>query len=187
MHGEGAGHLLEQFRSQMVGRAGTAGAVGEAPGILFRQLDQLAHRISGEVGLCDQHVGRGHRERDRREVAHWLIAQVLEERGIDGEDANRTDQQRVAIGLGLGDVLGGDRPVRAGLVLDYRGLAEQPLELRADGAADDVGGAAGDERDDDVHRLGGPGLRLRAGCERRREAGDEEAFHWLVSRREAAL
>ena len=57
------------------------------------------------------------------------------------------------VGVGLGDELGGDGAVGAGLVLDHRGLAEELLELRADGAADDVGGAACDEGNDYADRL----------------------------------
>jgi hypothetical protein len=91
-------------------------------------------------------VGRGHRERDRSEVAHRVVAQVLEQRRVDREHADRADQEGVAVGVGLGDELGGDGAVGTGLVLDHRGLAEEFLELRADGASDDVGGAAGDER-----------------------------------------
>ena len=83
MHGKGAGHLLQELRGQMIGRARAAGTVRQAPRILLSQLDELLQRTRRQVGPRDEHVGRGHGERDRREVAHRLVAQVLEERGVD--------------------------------------------------------------------------------------------------------
>ena len=142
------------------------------PGFCFANATSSFSEFGLQLGLGDQHVRRRHRERDRREVAHRVVAQVLEQRRVDREHADRADQDRVAVRIGLGDELGGDGAVRARAVLDHRRLAEQLLELRADGAADDVGGAAGDEGNDDPDRLGGRGLRVRAERERRREAGE---------------
>ena len=130
-----------------------------------------------QVGLGDEDVGRRDGERDGREVAHRLVAQVLEERCIDGKHADRADQQRVAVGLGLGDELARDRAIRTGLVLDDRRLAEKLLELGADGAPDDVRRAAGNEGDDHPYRLGWKTLRVRRTGNDERRGGRRAAKH----------
>src|SRR6266699_5173270 len=72
-------------------------------------------------------------------------------------------EQRIAVGLRLRDLRGADGAARAGPVLDDDGLAELRGEFFGDRARHDVGAAPGGERDDDPHRLRGPGLRQRAG------------------------
>src|SRR5262249_5128208 len=144
-----------------------ARAVGEAPGVLLRELDQLLHRVRWQRRLRDQHVGRGYGERDRREVAQRLIAQVLEQGRVDREHAYRAYQYRVAVRVGLGDELGGDRAIRARPVLDHGLLVEKFLELRADRAPDDIRRSPGHEGDHDLDRLAG--ILRRAGQRGERE------------------
>jgi hypothetical protein len=85
--------------------------------------------VRRKLKLGDEHVGRGDRETDRREVAHRVVAQILIERRIDGEHADRADQQRVAVRVRPGDEFRGDGAVRAGPVFHDRRLAEVFLEL----------------------------------------------------------
>ena len=62
------------------------------------------------------------------------------------------DQQRVAVGLGVGGELRADRAGRAGLGLDHHRLLDDRLEHRRERTADHVGGAAGRERIDEGDR-----------------------------------
>ena len=74
----------------------------------------------------------------------------------------------MAVRLGLGDEVGADRAVGAGLVLDQDRLAEDVLELVGDQAADEIGRAAGREGDHHADRAGGEVLRLYGGRAMRR-------------------
>ena len=63
--------------------------------------------------------------------------------------ARRAHHESVAIGLGLGDVVGGDVAAGAGLVLDDELLAEFLRQLGGDDPRQNVGGAAGREGHDE--------------------------------------
>jgi hypothetical protein len=93
--------------------------------------------------------------------------------------------QLVAIRRRLGDHRRAERPACAAPVLDHERLAELRAELLRHDARDDVGGAAGRKRHHQPDRLGGIGLRQRAGCpERRSHAGDERlGLHVRILRR----
>ncbi len=83
--------------------------------------------------------------------------------------------QRVAVGLGLGDVFRADDGAGAGLVLDDHGAAELLGHLLRERARDDVGAAAGRERHDDPGHLAGEIGGAR--CRRQSEAdqgGEQE-------------
>ena len=54
-----------------------------------------------------------HDLRDRREVLHRVVGQVLAQVGRDGRGRRRPCDQRVAIGSGLGDGLRADQTARA--------------------------------------------------------------------------
>src|SRR6266849_159497 len=171
--------LAKHLAGEVVRRAAPARAVGEAPGIFLRKLDQLSCRIRTQRRLRDQDVGRGHRERDRRKVAQRLIAQVLEQGRVDREHADRAHQDGVAVRFGLGDEFGGDGAVGAGPVLDHGRLAKEFLEHGADRAADDIRRPAGDEGDHDPDRLGGIALSQRRGrrARERERAGCNDEPH----------
>ena len=72
--------------------------------------------------------------------------------GRGGRD--RRHAERVAVRRRARDLGGADRAAAAGLVVDDQRLAERPVDLLGDDAGDDVGGAAGRERNDQPHRLG---------------------------------
>ncbi len=108
------------------------------------------HRLRRR-GVRHHHDVRLHADqRDRREVGDRVVA----ERGVEkavGRVRHRGDEERVAVGLGLGDRLGADIGAGAGLVLDHDLLAPDLGEPMADDAGDRVGGAAGHERNDEPH------------------------------------
>jgi hypothetical protein len=91
--------------------------------------------------------------RHRREIFHRVVGHVLVQAGIDGVGGHGGEQQRVAVGRPLGDELGADIAAGAGPVLDHEGLAQNFSHLRRHDAADNVGRAAGGERNDHLHRV----------------------------------
>jgi len=79
----------------------------------------------------------------------------------------------VAVGRGARDHVGAERPTRTAAIFDDRLLAAPDFrELRRHDSRDDVGAAAGRERDDDPDGLGGKGMRhsRRQGEEQRDDA-----------------
>src|SRR6516164_8266702 len=79
---------------------------------------------------------------------------------IDRQRAVRTDQERVTVRTGMGDVFGPDTAAGAATVLDHDCSIEALADLVADEAADNVGVAACGERHDQLDRP----YRI-AGCE----------------------
>ena len=119
-------------------------------------------------------VGHPHDAADRHDVGREIEIKPVVERGVDG--VRRVDEeQRVAVGRGLGDRFRRDVAARARTVLDDEGLAEPLGEPFAEQTRQDVIGPACREADHEAHRLVGVGLRQRearsdgqhsgAGCE----------------------
>ncbi len=85
--------------------------------------------------------------------------------------ARRGEEQRIAVGVGLGDVVGADGAGGAGLVFDIDALAQRCRHLVGHQAADEIGRPSGRKRDHDADRPGRIILRLRglrAGRSKRR-------------------
>ena len=108
-----------------------------------------------------QRVRRVADHADRCEILARIVAGILVERGADRQRAGVAQQQRVAVGIALGDRLGADRAAGAGTVVDHDFLAEHVADLVGDGAADDRGAAAGRERNHQRDGAGGIVLRTR--------------------------
>src|SRR5437016_6186993 len=98
--------------------------------------------------------------RDRIERGERVIAQRLVHDRAD-DLARGHDAERVAVLLRAGDGLVTECAGGARTVLDHHGLAELLLQRLADDAADDVGAAAGAERDDYAQGPLRPILRAR--------------------------
>jgi hypothetical protein len=64
---------------------------------------------------------------------------------------DRVQQQGVAVGFGLGDASGCDGTSGAALIVDDDWLPNCVRELRADGPCDEIGGAAGRDRHDELN------------------------------------
>ena len=106
--------------------------------------------------------GHAGHQRDRRKILHGIIGQLLVQRLVDGERGRGRHQQRVAVGLGFGDLLGAERGAGARLVLDDDGRVKPALDLVGDQPAEKIGGAAGRIRHDHLDGTAGiGGLRLR--------------------------
>ena len=105
-----------------------------------------------------------HNQRNRGEIAQVVVGHIGIQRGIDRQRADRTDQQRVTVRLGLGDMIGGDVACGAGFVFHHHGLSPGLAHFLGNQPRDDVGAAAGGKADDEVDRA----VRV-ALCKRRRD------------------
>lgn len=83
----------------------------------------------------------------------------------DDLEAGILQQQRIAVGLGAGNRLGGDAAGSARLVLDDHALSQRGAQGLGDEASGDVGGAAGRGGHDQRHGTIGK-IRLRVGSAR---------------------
>ena len=88
----------------------------------------------------------------------------------------RGEEQRGAIRLRLRHVVGADRAVGAGLVLDDDGAAENVLHLFGHQPADEIGRAAGREGYHHMDRLVGKVLRLNGGRDRSEQQESQGEF-----------
>jgi hypothetical protein len=71
--------------------------------------------------------------------------------GPNAVRGDRVQQQGVAVGFGLGDASGCDGTSGAALIVDDDWLPNCVRELRADGPCDEIGGAAGRDRHDELN------------------------------------
>ena len=70
----------------------------------------------------------------------------------DAVGRDRVQQQRVAVRVRFGDLRGGGRAAGAGAIADDDRLSERVGKLGADEPGDEIGGAAGRHRDDELNR-----------------------------------
>jgi hypothetical protein len=106
-----------------------------------------------------------------REIAHRIVGRALRQQRRDDVRGDTRDDQRVAVGRGLGGEIGADRAARAGAVLDDEARLQTLRELLRDEAAERVGGAARRERRDDPDGPVGPGMSM--GCKKDEQTNDK--------------
>ncbi len=155
-HGH-AGLALEQLVRQVMRAAGA----GRRDAVLAgRGLERGEQRL--RVG--DAGVGRGRDDERRaahhaheREVFLGVVGQLLVERGVVDQHAVVGREHGIAVARRTRHVLRRDDRARAGLVLDQHRLAHLLRDLRAHGAREKVGAAAGRVADHPAHGLGGVG------------------------------
>jgi hypothetical protein len=160
-HGD-AGRALEHFGEQMVGRAGPARSERQLAGIGLGVCDQFRHGFHRQRRIDDQHERALRHERERNEIGHRIVGQVLVQCDVDRHRRRCRHQERVAVGRGFRVRVRADRGTGTRLVLDHERFAEARLELLADEARQDLGGAARGERHDDGDRPRRVILRTRA-------------------------
>ena len=170
------GALAEKQGGDVAGRGVAGRAVDELLRLgLLEELGQRLHREpraddDDELGVGDH---RDRVERLGRVMAH------LEDVRVDHHRPLVADEQRVAVGIGLGDHFGSHVAGGARSVVDDDAAAELLLELGGEAAGDGVGAAArgvGDDEGDGLRRIvvvaqspAGPPARWRrrrapAGC-----------------------
>ncbi len=170
-----AGQALEIFAGEMAHGAGAGRRIGQLAGARLRVGDELGDRLNRQRRSDHQHERHVRDQRDRHEVLDRIVGQLLVERGVDGQQAARRHQQRVAVGRALGDRIGGDHGPAAGAVLDHERLAETVGEMLAEPAREDIGAAARRVRHDDGDLARGILLRRRGLRERAGRKTDQRA------------
>jgi hypothetical protein len=130
-------------------------------------VDELPDRLRGrgvrhahQVGLRDQH-------RHRRKVGDGIVAQLRIQELVGGH-SRAGDEDRIAVGIRMGDHVGGDVAAGARFVLHHHRLAPDLLQAVADQTRGDVGRTARRERHHHADRFGGPVGAERAGQQQRR-------------------
>ena len=159
------GFACEQLGDEMVGRADAGRAVVHRAGLAPGQRHELLHGLGGRFGIDDQDVGIGRRHGDRSEVLHRIVGQRLVDGRINRDRARLAEQQRIAIGLRLGDEIGADDRARAALVLDHDRLAGILRDLLGHDARHRIRPAARRVGDDELDRFGGIVLCKRRWCD----------------------
>ena len=171
--------LLEQFGAQVAGRADTLRGEGHLAGILLGIGDQILEIVDRKRGMGDQHVRNADHVDDRHEILLRIVRQLLHMRQ-DRQDAVIAHQECVAVGVGLGDVVGARNAGAAGAVFDDDGLARVLADRLGQRARGNIGDAAGGDWDDQADRLVGialgddlAGRECPGGCE---AGGEKDAF-----------
>ena len=106
-----------------------------------------------------QDVRQPRDQADRLEILHGVVGQLGIEERIDRVGRDRSDQEGVAVRRGLRDRAGAEIAARARAVLHDERLAEILLHVLREQPPEQVGGAAGRERHDEIDLLGRPFLR----------------------------
>ena len=180
-----AGNLLEQFAGEMLGGGKARAREHDLARIGLGGLDQLFHIVGGKIRPRHDQKARARDLRHRRQCGGVVRHVLARHRGDDL--ARGHDAERVAVGRGVRDQLIAEDAAGARLVLDDDRLAEPLLHGVGEDAADDVGAAAGAERDDDMDRLRRPVLRRRGlcGCDQAQRRGERQhlLFHESSLRR----
>jgi hypothetical protein len=141
-----AGDVLEQLARQMRRAAVARRGKRQLAGIGLGMVDDLLHRFHRMFGV-DRHDQRQlGDEDDRRKILHRVIRQAHVEVRPDTVGGDGIEQQRVAVGLRLGDVVRGDGAGCAAAVADDDRLAECIGKLAANEAGDEIGRATGRHR-----------------------------------------
>ncbi|MCY1531947.1 hypothetical protein D9M68_671870 [compost metagenome] len=156
----GLGDVLEQLAIQVRDAALAGGSVAVLARVGLQQRDELLQRLGRHLRIYRQHVGHVDQVGDRCEILERVVRILGVGGRVGRHGADRGDAEGVAIRRGLGQRIGADRAAAAAAVFHHHRLAQLAAQAVGDRARDDVGGAAGRERDDQADRLGGVGLRL---------------------------
>ena len=120
----GAGLPLHQLHDQMRLRADARRADRDPAGIGPRVIEHRRERARRELRRRRDQERRLRQQHDRSESTIRVERHRLVHEAVGGQHAGRPEQQRVAVGLGLGGRGGADVAVGAGAVVDHDLLAE---------------------------------------------------------------
>ena len=153
------GFDLEQFAREMCRRADAAGTEAELPRIGSCVGDELAEGFCRKRRMGVEDVRLGSDQGDRLEILLRVVAEILVQAHIDGEQAAGGQQQRVAVGRRAGDRGPGETAAGAGTVLDHEWLLDELFHLPGEDAR---------------HHVAGP--------TRRKADGQRDRFHRIICR-----
>ena len=154
--------VLEGFRGHQRGAVGRA--VGQAVGIGLGVVDQFLHGLGRNGGVDQQRKRQLAHARHGREILDGVVLQALDQPGVGRVRGVGGHEQRVAVRLGLGHMVGGDLGIGAGLVVHDHGLLEPLAQPGSHHARHGIGSTAGRERHDQGDGVGGiAALGLRSG------------------------
>ena len=151
----------------MARAAGAGRAVVELAGTCAHRPQEVGKGFPIHRRMGGEHIGRVHRERDRREVSLGIERGLLEEKGID-QQGIIPHQQRMAVGVRLRHHAGTDIAAAAGTIVDDHPLGPALAEPLRQDAGEGVEAATGCRRHHDPHRPRRIILRrARRSCEQR--------------------
>ena len=161
-------------RAGQVRRAAVAGrSIGNLAGPGFGRLHHVLRGIERRVGLGDHHQGQEGHQADRREVLDRVVRLLVGHQDRVHVVRERRHEQCVAVGRRALYLLRRDKRVGAGLVLHHHALRKRARHVLRDDARDHVGGPARGEADQQLDRLGGIALRVRACAHERSSAAQQ--------------
>ena len=155
-----AGRDLEPLRRPVRGGSEPGGGEVQHARVRLGGGDEVGERPPAFRGRGDQHARLHAEHGHRNEIVHGIVGQRLVERD-GGALRGGQQQERVAVGIGLGCRGGSDRAAGAGAVLDHERLADLPSHLIEHDARDGIAGVAGAHRAHRHDRAVGPILRQR--------------------------
>ncbi len=162
-------HFHRHMHRSVVARRAVADGAGPFLGVGYEFLQRLPRAVRAH---CEHRRIRGE-PRDRHqliELVHRRAADDLVGLGQD-RDRRQREEQRIAVGFGLGHVGHADAAARAGLVLDNDRRTKHASHRIRGGPRDDVGDASRRKRDDKRNRFGRIDvLRARLRSEQRAHA-----------------
>src|SRR5665213_1713931 len=166
------GGLLEHLAGEMLGGGKARTGEHDLAGMLLGVSDQLLDVVGREIRPRHDHQAGSRYLADRRKRGQHVVRHLL---GGDGGDnlARGHDSDRVTVGRGARDIVVAQDATGARFVFDDDGLAELGLHRIRQDAADDVGAAAGPERDDHVDGTLRKVLRWR-GSDAQQQSGERE-------------
>ena len=159
------GARLKEFEHEIGNGADAGNRYRDAAWLSSRERDHLGGGRGGKASACCKNYGVARDRGHGGEITLRVVGQIAAQTRIDRDSASSGEEQRVTVGRGLRDVIGPDRAVRAGLVLDDDALAEVFLQFVGDEAGDEIGVAARCEGDDEPDRA----LRIVLSAHRARE------------------
>ena len=151
------------------------------PGLALAKSIDLLHRFHRMLGVDRHHQRQVGDEDDRREILHRVVRQAGVEVRADAVGGDGIQQQRVAVGRRLGDVVRRDGAAGAAAVADDDRLAQRIGQLAADQAGDEIRRAAGRHRHHQRDDLAGIGvLRLGGRSRDRRERREDRGANRVL-------
>jgi hypothetical protein len=169
VHSSDIGGQIEQRRAVVRAAAQSGRAEVELARLLFRERDQLFHRLRSETGRDDENQWRARDLRDSGKVFDCIVRKLTRVQRRASRVIGTCRRERVAVARRIGNDLEGDDAACAGTIVDHHRLSPSLHESRANDASDGVGRAARRERHD--HANGFRRIRAILRCRGRSRVG----------------